>query len=85
MADEELSINVRLQALEILVAFLFAAQHMQTTDPAAAVSRLRSMLLEQFADRSSDAKDRNAVLAALEREVQHIQALQAKLPIRLVD
>ncbi|HEX4301604.1 MAG TPA: hypothetical protein VHZ78_02340 [Rhizomicrobium sp.] len=82
--DEELSeIEVRLTVLEALVTFQFAAQHMQTSDPAAAVARLRSLLLDGAVGSADERKA--AVADALERTVQRILDLQEQLPRRLVD
>ena len=81
--DEELAeIEVRLSALEILMAFQFAAQHMQTSDPAGAIHRLRSLLLER---EGASGERQAAISTALERVVQRIVDLQERLPRRLVD
>jgi hypothetical protein len=81
------SLEARIWALETLVAFLFAAQHMQTPDPAAAVARLRALLLGRtdIPGAPADAAGRDAALAQLERSVARITALQESLPRRLVD
>ncbi len=81
------SLEARIWALETLVAFLFAAQHLQTPDPAAAVARLRTFLIDRpdipGAPAGADARD--AALAELERSVNRIVELQDRLPRRLVD
>jgi hypothetical protein len=81
------SLEARIWALETLVAFLFAAQHMQTPDPAAAVARLRAMLLDRgdISGAPADRASREAALAELERSVGRITELQENLPKRLVD
>ena len=81
MTDDPSDIEARLAALELLVALLFAAQHMQTPDPAAALKRLRSVLPGQDAPGVADA----ALAAATDRIVGRIEALQDLLPKRLVD
>jgi hypothetical protein len=85
--DEDLAaIEVRLSVLEMLVAFQFAAQHMQTSDPAGAIRRLRSLLLERMEAGASAGDGRqDAISAAMERAIQRIDDLQGQLPRRLVD
>jgi hypothetical protein len=87
--DEELSqIEVRLWALETLVAFQFAAQHLQSSDPAAAIKRLQTLLIERAHESSFNAADADHLKAAsaeLEKSVERILAIQEQLPRRLVD
>ena len=81
--DQELAdIEARLSVVEILLAFQFAPQHMQTSDPSAARRRLKSLLLDRT---DPPGGDRAAVSAAMERAVQRIIELQESLPRRLVD
>ena len=63
-----------------------AAQHKQTPDPAAAITRLRALLLSRDApmpglDRAQSARAQAELEAALDR----ILALLQQLPRRLVD
>lgn len=83
MDDELSAIEVRLSVLEVLVNFLFAAQHMQTADPAAAVARLRTQLLDRAIGTEGERKAE--ISQALERTVQRILELQDQLPRRLID
>jgi hypothetical protein len=83
MDDEQAALEVRVRVLETLVAFQFAAQHMQTSDPAAAVRRLRDMLVDRARD--EDPGSEAEVRAALEASLERIQSLQDELPRRLVD
>jgi hypothetical protein len=83
MDDEQAALEVRVRVLETLVAFQFAAQHMQTSDPAAAVRRLRDMLVDRARD--EDPGSAAQVRAALEASLERIQSLQNELPRRLVD
>ncbi len=87
MDEDGSSMEARIWALETLVAFLFAAQHMQTPDPAAAVARLRAQLIERAGDEvlPGDHIRREAALAELDRAVGRILGLQERLPRRLVD
>jgi hypothetical protein len=85
--DDELSgIEARLRVLETLVAFQFAAQHMQTSDPAAAVRRLRELLVDNAREGSeADPELAPRVRAELQAALDRIQSLQEQLPRRLVD
>ena len=85
--SESPSIETRLWALETLVALLFAAQHLQTPDPSAALLRLRSTLLDSDGAHmlGRDEGQRAAAAAELERAMQRIVRLQQSLPSRLVD
>ncbi|HVN00599.1 MAG TPA: hypothetical protein VMT68_10330 [Caulobacteraceae bacterium] len=87
MDDDDLArIEIRLQVLETLVAFQFAAQHMQSADPAAAIARLRALLLErQLPMPGLDPALADAAQAELAAAVDRILALQDQLPRRLVD
>lgn len=89
MDDEDLAaIKIRLQALETLVAFQFAAQHMQTADPAAAIARLRELLVDRAAEIPMPGLDPSLADRArteLRQAVERILDLQAQLPRRLVD
>ena len=88
MDDELARIEVRLWALETLVAFQFAAQHLQTSDPTAAIKRLQTLLIERAHEPSFNAADAahlKAASAELEKSVERILALQEQLPRRLVD
>ncbi len=89
MDDEDLAaIKIRLQALETLVAFQFAAQHMQTPDPAAAIGRLRELLVDRAAEIPMPGLDPSLADRArteLQQTLDRILALQAQLPRRLVD
>ncbi len=86
MSEELDEIEVRLAVLETLMDFQFASQHMQTSDPAAAVGRLRSLLLERMPRAAPDSDvQRVAITAAMERAIQRIVDLQNGLPRRLVD
>jgi hypothetical protein len=86
MPEELADIEVRLAVLETLMDFQFASQHMQTSEPAAAINRLRSLLLERVAAALPDGEAPRAdVTAALERAIQRIADLQEQLPRRLVD
>jgi hypothetical protein len=84
---EARGLEARVWALEMLVAFLFAAQHMQTPDPAAAVQRLKDMLIDRAGEHDLPEGEalRAAVLAELERAVGRAEVLQGMLPRRLVD
>ena len=85
MDDEELGrLEVRVRVLEMLVAFQFAAQHMQTPDPAAAVRRLRALLIERASDTLPDL-DAGLVQTEFEQALARIVELQDQLPRRLVD
>jgi hypothetical protein len=83
MDDELAALEVRVRVLETLVAFQFAAQHMQTSDPAAAVRRLRDLLVDRA--REDDPASAEQVRAALTASLERIESLQAELPRRLVD
>jgi len=89
MDDEDLArFEIRLQVLETLVAFQFAAQHMQTPDPAAAIARLRALLLDPAADFPIPGLDpamAGEARAELEAALGRVLALQSQLPRRLVD
>lgn len=80
---ESLAIEARLDALEKVVCFLVAAQHMQSPDPDAAVARLRQILATDE-DTNRDAPN-GSVEVAERRLLDIIGALQAALPRRLVD
>jgi hypothetical protein len=85
MDDDELKrLEVRVQVLETLVAFQFAAQHMQTPDPAAAVRRLRELLIDRAAASLPDL-DPALVQSEFEQALGRITTLQGRLPRRLVD
>ncbi len=85
MDDDELSrLEVRVRVLEMLVAFQFAAQHMQTPDPAAAVRRLRQLLIDRAQELLPDL-DPDLVQSEFEQALDRILALQGQLPRRLVD
>jgi hypothetical protein len=80
--------ELRLLALETLVAFQFAGRHLQTNDPAAAVAQLRQFLAEEARDPlfpHLGAADAAAVSAELEQTVGRILRLQKRIPARLVD
>jgi hypothetical protein len=85
MDEEELRrLEVRVRVLETLVAFQFAAQHMQTPDPAAAVRRLRSLLIERARETLPEL-DAALVQSEFEQTLDRILDLQEQLPRRLVD
>jgi hypothetical protein len=85
MDEDELNrLAVRVRVLETLVAFQFAAQHMQTPDPAAAVRRLRAQLIERARETLPDL-DADLVAAEFEAALGRILELQEQLPKRLVD
>ncbi|MDH7971462.1 hypothetical protein QH494_04650 [Sphingomonas sp. AR_OL41] len=77
-------LEARLAALEMLVSFLFASQHMQTADPAAALKRLRADLIENR-DTPVATHPSSAFSATLDRVVAGIVEIQDILPKRLVD
>lgn len=86
--DEMLAdIEVRLSVLEVLLAFHFASQHMQSADPAAAIHRLKSLLLDRLDEHAGmeSASRRAAVVAAMDAAVKRIADMQERLPRRLVD
>jgi hypothetical protein len=90
MDDEDLiGIEIRLRVLETLVAFQFAAQHMQTPDPAAAVRRLREVVVDKARGAPLPGLDDPALAARaqaqFEEALDRILALQEQLPRRLVD
>ena len=88
MDDETLAdMEVRLSVLEILIAFQFASEHMQTSDPAGAIHRLRALLLGRIDEHAGVKSEqrKTAILAAMDRAVLRITDLQEKLPRRLVD
>ncbi|HUJ02434.1 MAG TPA: hypothetical protein VLW75_02270 [Rhizomicrobium sp.] len=83
--DEQLAeLELRITVLETLVAFGFAAQHMQTADPADAMRRLRALLVERIARATGEGRQRE-IAAELERVIKRIADLQTQLPRRLVD
>ena len=80
--------ELRLLALETLVAFQFAGRHLQTNDPAAASAQLRQFLADEARDPlfpDLGAADSAALSAELERTVERILRLQKRIPARLVD
>jgi hypothetical protein len=89
MDDDDLNrIEIRLRVLETLVAFQFAAQHMQTADPAASIVRLRELLVERASEAPMPGLDpalRGQAEAELSQALDRIMALQEQLPRRLVD
>jgi hypothetical protein len=89
MDDEDLNrFEIRLQVLETLVAFQFAAQHMQTPDPAAAIDRVRALLVDRAREIPMPGLDPSLVeraQAELQQALDRILALQDQLPRRLVD
>ncbi len=88
MAEEPASVPVKLWVLETLVAFQFAIQHMQTSDPAASIRLLRTHLIDkarEFGLPGLAPRDHAAALAELERSLDRIAMLQASIPRRLVD
>jgi hypothetical protein len=87
MDDADLErIEIRLKVLETLVAFQFAAQHMQSPDPAAAIARLRRLLVERgLPVPGLEPAQADAAQAELVAAVDRILALQDQLPRRLVD
>ncbi len=89
MDDDDLNrIEIRLRVLETLVAFQFAAQHMQTADPAASIVRLRELLVERASEIPMPGLDpglRDRANAELSQALDRILGLQAQLPRRLVD
>ena len=87
MADIPTDLEARIAALEMLVIFQFASQHMQTSDPASAIHRLRTLLLDRADPHPTDADEqrRKAALAAMHQILRRIADLQEKLPRRLVD
>jgi hypothetical protein len=84
--DEDLArLERRVKVLETLLAFQFAAQHMQTSDPAAAIRGLRSLLVSPDATLPAGAADDPELAAEFERVVGLVESLQHTLPRRLVD
>jgi hypothetical protein len=78
-------IEARLAAMETMIAFLFASQHMLTADPAAALERLRQMIVAGKLTPPDTDPSPEAYAAATSRIVDRIVALQRDLPRRLVD
>lgn len=85
MSGDTPEIEVRLAALELLVAFLFAAQHTHTPDPDAALRQLHALLL----DPDSAVRPADVSTATIETAANHVLRLvvdlQERLPKRLVD
>jgi hypothetical protein len=88
MDEDEVGVEIRLRVLEMLVAFLFASQHMASPDPAAAVKRLRAMLVDRAREIPIPGLD-PALIDQAEAQfgeaVDRILSLQDQLPRRLVD
>ena len=78
--------EVRLWALETILAFVVASQHMQSLDPEESLERLRTLvLLGDWPLIELPEEVREAALAELVRVAERIQTIQAELPRRLVD
>lgn len=85
MSEESGDLETRLAALEFLVAYLFASQHLQTADPAAALDRLQ-MLLRNSEDGETPARwPEPTVRIATERLLELMATIQETIPKRLVD
>lgn len=78
-------IEARLAALELLVAFLFAAQHTHTPDPEEALRQLHALLVDPDSSvRPADVSPAT-VRAAANHVLRLVLDLQERLPKRLID
>ena len=86
MAEELSPMDLRIWAIETTLAFVMASQHLQTSDPTAALGRLRLLVLAQAWPLSElPQASHAAAIAELERVAARIAAIQKMIPQRLVD
>ena len=79
-------LDIRLWALETILAYVVASQHMQDTAPKAALERLSALVIAgQWSLADLPDSLREAALAELARVAERIHAIQSELPPRLVD
>ncbi|HVR91410.1 MAG TPA: hypothetical protein VHG29_10000 [Novosphingobium sp.] len=79
-------LEIRLWALETILAFVIASQHLQNSDPGAALERLHMLVLEgEWPLTEVPENAREAALDELARVAARVRAIQVELPRRLVD